>query len=436
MATHLSMELIRRFEGRKASRAEIDEVCDHLWTCDICHQAYLTVLERRFPLEIDLDDLAGLKGWHLQGKELAAYLAGEMNELDFRYAAIHLQQCSKCRYEASQASTASVADSGRRKRRLMDRRGILPRVLPTIHSAASARFQVSVIALVMLASLIILLAISRPRHVGNLDASRLPGQDEVSLNLPKPERPPTPTPSPLPEDIPGADPARKSIRNTGGAASQLTDRAARAQAELALVRADLIMPPAIHIFDASEAELIRGNASSNESFSIIAPFNTIVAEDRPTFRWTPLSGTTSYAVCIYDANLHEVTASGPLSSTKWVSPRLLRDITYTWIVTALKEGREMVAPAPPARAEFRIAKQTDLEKLNQGINATVSHTARGVLYARAGLLDEAEHEFDTDLKAKPMDKQARNLLKKVKSWRSGSGASYGPPSPTTTKPAQ
>jgi hypothetical protein len=89
----------------------------------------------------------------------------------------------------------------------MDRRGILPRVLPTIHSAASARFEVSVIALVMLASLIILLAISRPRHVGNLDASRLPGQDEASLNLPKPERPPTPTPSPLARRYHGCRPA-------------------------------------------------------------------------------------------------------------------------------------------------------------------------------------------------------------------------------------
>src|ERR1700752_3735172 len=133
MATHLSMELIRRFEGRKASRAEIDEVCDHLWTCDICHQAYLTVLERRFPLEIDLDDLAGLKGWHLQGDELAAYLACQMNELDSSYASLHLRECDECRQVVSKTSAYGGDDDPTRSGGQIKGAGLSPRFVARIY---------------------------------------------------------------------------------------------------------------------------------------------------------------------------------------------------------------------------------------------------------------------------------------------------------------
>jgi lipoprotein NlpI len=68
------------------------------------------------------------------------------------------------------------------------------------------------------------------------------------------------------------------------------------------------------------------------------------------------------------------------------------------------------------------------------VRRTASHAARGVLYAEAGLLDEAEMEFQTHLNLRPADERVKGLLRIVKSWRSEE--SYLPPSPTTTKPAQ
>jgi hypothetical protein len=68
------------------------------------------------------------------------------------------------------------------------------------------------------------------------------------------------------------------------------------------------------------------------------------------------------------------------------------------------------------------------------VGRTESHAARGVLYAKAGLLDEAEEEFQTHLVLLPADERVKRLLEIVKSWRDPE--SYQPPSPTTTKPAQ
>jgi hypothetical protein len=99
-------------------------------------------------------------------------------------------------------------------------------------------------------------------------------------------------------------------------------------------------------------------------------------------------------------------------------PESLRaGIVYTWTVTALKNGREVVAPAPPARAEFKVFEHSELAKLNRLLKRTRSNAARGVMYAEAGLLDDAEQEFRTHLKLQPADGRAKQLLLIVRSWR-------------------
>src|SRR5262249_19725428 len=95
---------IREFEGRKLPRADVDVVSEHIWHCDLCYQAFLSVLERRFPLEIDFDDLAGLKGRHLEGRDLTDFVGRTMTDLDFQYAALHVQDCAQCRQTVSQAA--------------------------------------------------------------------------------------------------------------------------------------------------------------------------------------------------------------------------------------------------------------------------------------------------------------------------------------------
>jgi hypothetical protein len=434
---HLSMEQIRRFESRRLSRAELDVVSDHIWTCELCHQAYLTVLERRFPIVIDLDELAGLKGWHLEGQELTAYIRGQMDDLDTDYSRIHLRECAGCRQRVAEAREARtdkyISNNGnRRKLHVPWNLGIVG-----LDSISAARFRIPAIAAVILAALAFLWVVLKPGQRQQIELSRLPeaAAPGVSPQVSKPEVPELSAQADRPgSSYPGE--SKKSQPNTAQGSSKLDKPERRPhENDAALIAADLAMPPAIQMFDRSMAELIRGNGGSTQSFSIVRPFNTVVMDERPTFYWTSLKGATSYAVSVFDANLHLVSASGPLIGTRWAIPeRLRQDATYTWIVTALRDGTEIVAPPLPARAEFRIVSKAVVIDLNRRINAAASHAARAALYARAGLLDEAEREFDAHLKAQPADEQVKKLLDTVKSWRRGD--SYQPPSPMTTKPAQ
>ena len=188
--------------------------------------------------------------------------------------------------------------------------------------------------------------------------------------------------------------------------------------ERVLIASDLEMPPAIEMLDRTPSIAVRGNQASVQSFAIVRPFATAISNDRPTFCWTALSGATSYTVSVYDKDLHLVGTSEPLTETQWrMSEPLEAGTKYTWIVIALKDGQEIIAPALPARAELKILGKSEMSKLNRMLSGTGSHAARGVLYAKAGLLDEAEKEFQTHLSLQPADRRAKQLLRIVKSWR-------------------
>ena len=63
MDTHLSTEEIKSYLRRRLPRDDFDKVGEHVHSCEICYQDFLAELQKRFPIEIDLDELAGLKGF-------------------------------------------------------------------------------------------------------------------------------------------------------------------------------------------------------------------------------------------------------------------------------------------------------------------------------------------------------------------------------------
>jgi len=177
------------------------------------------------------------------------------------------------------------------------------------------------------------------------------------------------------------------------------------------------MPAVIEMFDRAPV-VLRGDGNKNETFRVASPYSTVVSDVRPTFRWTALTGASSYVVSVYDAKLNLIKTSESLTNTQWVMPsQLKRGVVYTWVVTALKDGKEVLAPTLPARAEFRIIEQSEWAKLRGLLKNTQSGAERGVLYAKAGLLDEAEQELRTHLTLHPADRPAIRLLNTIKSWR-------------------
>lgn len=153
-------------------------------------------------------------------------------------------------------------------------------------------------------------------------------------------------------------------------------------------------------------------------FTLVEPVGKIVRSDRPVLRWKPLAGAVSYTVAIVNANFRVVEQSQSLSNTHWTPLQPLpRGANYYWQVTAtLPDGSEVTSPTAPApQAKFRVldASMFDSLKLLERAN-TDSHLAWGVLYAKAGLMDEAAAEFEQLVKANPRSSVARKLLESVR----------------------
>jgi hypothetical protein len=152
-------------------------------------------------------------------------------------------------------------------------------------------------------------------------------------------------------------------------------------------------------------------------FSVIEPVGVVTLSDRPTFRWSQLNGATGYVVEVYDERFNLAAASPQITDHSWTAPRQLkRGGIYYWQVKALKEGRELKSPRPPApQAKFRVLDAARANELAQARRAYASsRLTLGLLYAQAGLLYEAEREFRALQEANPNSELAHRLLKQVR----------------------
>jgi hypothetical protein len=165
---------------------------------------------------------------------------------------------------------------------------------------------------------------------------------------------------------------------------------------------------------------LRGDDNSGKAFKLLYPSRRVVTEDKPTFKWESLSGVTSYRVYILDANSDQVAQSEELSptQTQWKPPSpLRRGQIFSWVVTALIDGKEIVSPSASApEVKFAILSGNDLNELNQ-LKKSDSHLALGVFYARVGLVTEAEREFQKLIQLNPQSELPRKLLQSVRNLR-------------------
>jgi hypothetical protein len=187
----------------------------------------------------------------------------------------------------------------------------------------------------------------------------------------------------------------------------------------ALTRQKVEPPPFLAKLTERSGTLLSGSGEGI-SFAIYSPVGTAVGTDRPTFRWQALSGAENYIVTIYDSNYSKVETSEPLSGTEWNLPRpLVRGGIYIWKVTALKDGKKVISPQPPApEARFKVLEKTRADELEQARQAySNSHLLLGTLYGQAGLLDDSEREFQLLLDANPGLPVAQKLLRNVRALR-------------------
>jgi hypothetical protein len=165
---------------------------------------------------------------------------------------------------------------------------------------------------------------------------------------------------------------------------------------------------------------LMGGDDEGRRFAVIEPAGIVLLTDRPTIKWTRLDGAEGYIVEVYDARFELVSSSPTLTDVSWTTPRLARGQVYSWQVKAIRGGQDfLIAPRPTApQAKFRILDRAATAEIARARREYASsHLLLGLLYARAGLLAEAEQEFRALQKANPDSDAPRKLTASVSGAR-------------------
>jgi anti-sigma factor RsiW len=406
---HLGAEQIKQHVRRELSPAALLALDDHLAHCPACRDAVAAALRTDATglyAELAAEATAGA---HLTFDQTAAYVDGQLGGEQRRAIEDHLGSCAACAPLAEDLRAFRNEIAPELDRELRPANSPQPGLAAPPRPGRRDRIPFFNLPTWASALALALLAV-----VGWLMWRTTRGIE------PPPIATASPTPAPAP--TPAMDPVPVLAQLNDGGALLSLDAAGRLRgaenwpAEYQQLVQDALRNPRIEK-SPQLANLSRPGSSlmsedkNGRSFSLLEPAGNVLLRDRPAFRWSRLEGATRYVVEIYDAQFNPVASSPPLNGLRWTAPPLDRGRTYLWQVKATTESQEVVAPAPNApQARFRILDAANANEIARARRAyESSHLLLGLLYARAGLLAEAETELRALQRANPDSETARRL---------------------------
>ena len=430
MPEHLSQSQLAGYSGRTLEPQELLAVDGHLASCDVCHNRLTGVLPDVAKPALGPSLESGEGPFHLDYDHyLEPYVDGTANDIDREIVDSHVALCSRCAGELSdllafkQQPVAAMTVEPRRSSRWKEWLSQWPLL-------SNAAFATAVVIAILVLTMAVVLwtkyPASRTEQASDKQnkeqPSPAPTEQTAEKNSPTNENG-TALPAP-----PGEQPL--VVLNDAGGHVTVNQRGRleglhdlppdlRESVEQALATRTLRASPALTGWSTGAGNL-RSGLETGSTFAPLGPTDVVLETDRPTFRWRALDGANDYTVTIFDASLRQVAASGPVTGTEWTTPNsLARGVTYSWQISALKDGKRVVSPKPPLpEARFRILDQhavVALAKLKE--SAGSSHLAMGVFYWKHGLIEESEREFQALAKANPNSDAVKELLASIRSLR-------------------
>jgi anti-sigma factor RsiW len=206
-------------------------------------------------------------------------------------------------------------------------------------------------------------------------------------------------------------PAGHLLARDGTIYREVQGNASPPEVRIALLQQRLEWPPELRQLTGA-APVARGGGVI---FKLLAPVATMVRSQRPEFRWAGVKGAGHYELILRDLTTRaRVPTPSHLEGTSWQpSFPLERGHRYGWEVQAF-QGTELLGTAPQwpdPVAWFQVLGEDANEALERQLaKYTASPLTKGVLYAKAGLRDEAELSFRLLLEANPHSLVVRKLL--------------------------
>ncbi|HEX5731199.1 MAG TPA: zf-HC2 domain-containing protein [Blastocatellia bacterium] len=445
MSEHLKDQDIARYRSRMMSPVELLSANEHLSSCDLCYARFGADehLEAAYNLAREgIDGVEPPEDYHLSYECVAAYVDGELGERESNAVESHIQSCRQCEVDVN--DLRSLKDSfGPARSAAPDSKRLFLLRRPRF----ALMFQVAAAA-AMILLLVWLGLLWQQKRVAELESKIAEAEGKIQTQSSTIEQ----IESQMGELQKENDELRQELSAYEGARPDRQPGGLAPGEAISLKDADSVvglnergeltglapLSPAYErlvktALEAGEArvpdsvadligrrQVLMGSNDAYGSFALLAPLGTVIDSDQPALKWSALDGATSYVVGVYDSRLNEVASSPPLQSTEWTVPRpLKRGAVYNWQVRAVKDGEEIKLPRADApAAKFKVleaAKSAELERARRAHGG--SRLVLGVLYAQAGLLDDAEREFELLAQANPQSRIARRLLDRLRAKR-------------------
>jgi len=180
---------------------------------------------------------------------------------------------------------------------------------------------------------------------------------------------------------------------------------------VAEVRRTGVLPFPAEIRRLAERDAFRG-PGDDVARGRVWPAATAIDDVQPELRWPSIEGARFIVSITSDGE--EVARSEELATSRWRAPELRRDRMYRWQVNVERGEESFVVPAPPAPpAIFRVLSQREHEELGRAVSgADGDRLLLGLLYARAGLVDDARRQLESH-ERETNDPLPRRLLRQL-----------------------
>jgi hypothetical protein len=404
---HLSQKQVEDYSLHQLGAAELLAVSDHLGACEVCRVRVEGALSGDVAF-LALHDEAfsenGLDSAHLTAGQTADYVDQSLAGEALQMVDDHLSGCEHCALAVAdlRAFRNEIAPSLDRRYGPVSEGGWRQRFASLFKVGPVPAFGAAALAVLVVATIAWL--------VWRTQGEKAP--EVVAVSSPTP---PVSQPSPSPEPSLQPPPAQEVVAqlNDGEVPPAYQNRVKEVLTSQRIGRSSQLQG-----LTRPSSTLMGSN--NQPEFSVLEPTGSVSLTDRPAFRWSEMEGATGYVVEVYDDQFKLAASSPQLTNRSWTIPQPLpRGKVYSWQVKAIKDGQEITWPRPPApQAKFRILDQSKANELARARRAySSSHLTLGLLYADAGLLREAEHEFRLLLRANPNSPLARTLLRQVQSLR-------------------
>ena len=403
MNEHISDNLWNRYREGQLTVTELVQFDAHLQECGACQNRLADDEHVAGSFAALRSDVAGLAEDHLSYEQLAAYVDRQLYATDRTIVETHLQTCTTCAMEVEELQEFQQELETPTK---------IPK--PTKSYWLTAWWQtwswrwVMPLAAAAACVFIAWLGLRGLRPATNSNPPPELAQNPVAIPSPGESLPATSLIALINDGG-----ARITLDQQGNLEGLATLSSDQQQLVIAALKSGKVALTATPTGLTKRTDTLLGDSTEGKSFRLISPVGKLELTQHPQFRWEALPGATSYRVTVFTADYETIAQSDSLTATTWIPPRsLMRNQVYLWQVIATKDGQEIKAPVAPApEARFKILDQAKAEEIAVARNSSL---VSGLLYAQAGLYDEAERELKKLVKENPQNAIAKQLLEDLR----------------------